>query len=137
MKSNTIHLIGENVETYFYDPKVKENVLLRRPEKYRMWRKNEIGSKKKLKVSIQLSTSQGRLIERWQPLIFVMSKTGRLFNVLVLILLDLKTPLLLKIIERPKKQMHSHLILGTHTHKHIKMLIVLNWKYHILEIFDF
>ena len=40
-----------------------------------------------------------------------------LFSALVLILLDLKTPWLLKITEAPKKQMHSHLILwDTHTH---------------------
>ena len=113
--------------------KLKKNVILRRPEKYKMWRKNEIASKKKLKVSIQPSTSQRRLRERWQPLIFVMSKTGRLFSALVLILWDLKTPLLLKSTEGPKKQMHSHLILGihnthTHTHTHTQMLIVLKMK---------
>lgn len=33
VKSNTIHLIGENVETYFYDPKVKDKCSFKKTRK--------------------------------------------------------------------------------------------------------
>lgn len=110
MKSNSIHLIEENVEMYFCDLRVEEAVLKTRKTQ-NVKRKMKLAPFKKLKGFCSTKYITGKVNRKVTAgeERFVMSNTNRgLFSILVHKLLGLRTSLLLEITEGHKEQKHSH-----------------------------